>query len=402
MSLVKRGKTWHTHFFVDGQRFRQSLETSDWREAQKKEKELIARASQGKLAPLSQQFSKLTFKEAGEKNLAERSTHLAPRSVQTERERLKPLCSVFGPVKVHRISVEMVRTYVTNRNAANVANKTINLELGVLRGVMKRAKLWHHFSDEIKPLPVHTQIGRAMTLDEKLRLAKTAEMKPEWHSARLAMILALNTTMRACEIKALRWYDVDFLAGTVTIRRSKTEAGQRMIPLNKDALSAMRELYCRASAIGGTHPDHYVFPACENEHFDPTTPQKSWRSAWRSLRKAAGIGALRFHDLRHHAITELAESQASDATIMAIAGHVSRQMLEHYSHVRLDLKRKALDGLATRKGNSEGKPTGYDTNDDTTPLSGRGDYDLSYRKDWSGREDLNLRPPGPEPGALPG
>src|SRR5882762_5745261 len=376
MSLVKRRKTWHTHFFVDGQRFRQSLETSDWREAQKKEKELIARASQGKLAPLSQQFSKLTLKEAGEKNLAERSAHLAPRSVQTERERLKPLCSVFGPVKVHRITVEMVRTYVADRKAANVANKTINLELGVLRAVMKRAKLWHHFSDEIKPLPVHTQIGRAMTLDEKLRLAKTAAMKPEWQSARLAMVLALSTTMRACEIKALRWYDVDFLAGTVTIRRSKTEAGQRVIPLNEDALSAMQELYRRASAIGGTQPDHYVFPACENEHFNPTTPQKSWRSAWRSLRKAAGIGALRFHDLRHHAITELAESQASDATIMAIAGHVSRQMLEHYSHVRLDLKRRALDAISIGGSNSGGKRTGYDTNNDTTQSPDESNHEL--------------------------
>jgi len=75
------------------------------------------------------------------------------------------------------------------------------------------------------------------------------------------MVLALNTTMRACEIKALKWYDVDFLARTVTIRRSKTEAGQRVIPLNNNALSAMRELYCRASAVGGTQPDHYVFPA---------------------------------------------------------------------------------------------------------------------------------------------
>src|ERR1700720_1890515 len=101
--------------------------------------------------------------------------------------------------------------------------------------------------------------------------------------------------------------------------------------------------------------------------YDPAYPQKSWRSAWRSLRKTAGIGALRFHDLRHHAITELAESQASDATIMAIAGHVSRQMLEHYSHVRLDLKRKALDRLATHKWDSESKPTGYDTNNDTRP-----------------------------------
>jgi integrase len=120
----------------------------------------------------------------------------------------------------------------------------------------------------------------------------------------------------------------------------------------------MRELYGRASTIGGTHPDHYLFPACENDRFDPTTPQKSWRSAWRSLRKEAGIPALRFHDLPHHAITELAESQASEATIMAISGRVSRQMLEHYSHVRLDLKRKALDGLSARKDDSTRRPAG--------------------------------------------
>jgi len=288
VALTKRGKVWHTHFFVDGQRYRQSLETSDWREAQAKEKVLIAQASQGKLAPVSQHFSKLTFKEAAEKNLAERIAHLAPRSIQTERERLKPLSLVFGSVKVHRITVDMLRAYVAGRKSANVANKTINLELGVLRSVLKRAKLWHHFSEEIKPLPVRTQIGRAMTLDEKLRLTKTAEMKPEWQNARLAMVLALSTTMRACEIKALRWYDVDFLDGTVTIRRSKTEAGQRVIPLNEDALSAVRELYRRACTIGAPNPDHYVFPACENDRFDPTRPQKSWRSAWRSLRSSRG------------------------------------------------------------------------------------------------------------------
>jgi integrase len=47
----------------------------------------------------------------------------------------------------------------------------------------------------------------------------------------------------------------------------------------------------------------------------------------------------RFHDLRHQAITELAESKASDQTIMGIAGHVSKKMLQHYSHVRMEAKR---------------------------------------------------------------
>ena len=44
-------------------------------------------------------------------------------------------------------------------------------------------------------------------------------------------------------------------------------------------------------------------------------------------------------------ITELAESGASDQTIMDIAGHVSRQMLKHYSHIRMKAKREALEAV---------------------------------------------------------
>src|SRR5207302_964392 len=118
-------------------------------------------------------------------------------------------------------------------------------------------------------------------------------------------------------------------------RESKTDAGRRLIPLNGDAFEAIMELYHRAQKVAGTEPDHCVFPACENGKIDPNFPQKSWRSAWRSLRKAAGLRTFRFHDLRHHAITELAESKASERTIMSVAGHISRQMLERYSHIRM-------------------------------------------------------------------
>jgi integrase len=56
---------------------------------------------------------------------------------------------------------------------------------------------------------------------------------------------------------------------------------------------------------------------------------------------------LRFHDSRHQAIIELAEGGAADATIESLAGHMSRAMLEHYSHVRMAAKRAALDKLST-------------------------------------------------------
>ncbi len=52
-----------------------------------------------------------------------------------------------------------------------------------------------------------------------------------------------------------------------------------------------------------------------------------------------------FHDLRHKIITELAEMGVPDHAMESISGHLSRRMLEHYSHVRLEAKRKALEEL---------------------------------------------------------
>src|SRR5438094_6943538 len=189
--------------------------------------------------------------------------------------------------------------------------------------------------------------------------------RPTWESAYFAAMLALNTTCRGCELKGIRWRDVNLLNQAVVIQQSKTAAGQRVIPLNRDAMQIIMAMRRRAEKLGETLPDHYVFFACENGNLDPSKPQKSWRTAWRNLTKKAGLPGLRFHDLRHHAITELAESQASDAVIMGIAGHVSKKMLEHYSHARLRAKRTALDAPSGAGAGSQGYDTSNGTKQET-------------------------------------
>jgi integrase len=225
MSLKKRGKTWHTHFFVDGQRFRQSLETSDWREAQAKEKVLISAALSGKLSATKNAVAQLTFADAAIQFLEDRLSHLAPCSIQTERERAKAINRHLGKIQVSRITVAEVQSYIRDRKTAGIANATVNRELDIIRGVLKKAKRWHHFSDDIHPLPVRQNLGRALTHDEKLHLLKVAAARPEWKNAAWAATLALNTTMRGCEIKQLRWRDIDLIERTLTVRRSKTDAG---------------------------------------------------------------------------------------------------------------------------------------------------------------------------------
>ncbi|MGA8150434.1 MAG: site-specific integrase [Terriglobales bacterium] len=285
MALYKRGKTWHTDFTVNGERFRQSLETTDWREAQTSQKKKIADAQAGKLSPTRQEFARLNFREAAERFLEDRKPQLAPLSIRTEKERARVVNRTFGEVPVRRLKPENILAYVRERKAAGISNATVNRELDIFRGVLKKAKRWHEFADEIHPLPVRQNVGRVLGYDEKLRLLRLAASRPEWQNAAWAAALALNTTMRGCEIKQLRWCDVDLIRRTITIRKSKTEAGERVIPLNGDAWNTILSLYRRARKLGEVQSSHYVFPACEASHFDPKQPLASWRTAWRNLTK---------------------------------------------------------------------------------------------------------------------
>jgi integrase len=331
---------------VNGVRYRLSLDTADWREAQSREKEKILQASTGKLAPSDQQFGRLAFSEAADRYLAGRKLELSPESLEKERWLLVAPRNFFGTSRVSRLTIDDLRAFREERARAGISPAYINMEIGAIRRILKRARRWHLFAEDIKPLKEHSKIGRALSQEERARLLRMAASRPDWEVACCAGILALNTTMRGCELKGLRWRDVNLLDSAVTVRRSKTEAGERVIPLNADAQAAILELYKRAQAFQATELHHYIFPACENGRINATRPQKSWRTAWRHLTREAGLAGLRFHDLRHHAITELAEGRASDQVIRSIAGHVSQRMLEHYSHVRLEAKRKALEALS--------------------------------------------------------
>ena len=79
----------------------------------------------------------------------------------------------------------------------------------------------------------------------------------------------------------------------------------------------------------------------------PTKPISSWKVARTNARKAAKVEC-RWHDMRDTFVSSMAEGQASDATIMALAGHVSRKMMERYSHVRGEAKRQAIAELDRR------------------------------------------------------
>jgi integrase len=86
---------------------------------------------------------------------------------------------------------------------------------------------------------------------------------------------------------------------------------------------------------------------------DLTRPIGDWSTAWSEARKEAKVHC-RWHDLRHTFVSRLAENaQVSEETIRSLAGHVSRQMLQRYSHIRMEAKRRAIVALEDRQHSEE-------------------------------------------------
>ena len=149
--------------------------------------------------------------------------------------------------------------------------------------------------------------------------------------------------MRDAEIRLMTWDQIDFEKKFLTVGESKTAAGTgRTIPLNGTLLDALLE-HSRwyVQQFGQTRPEWFIFPGGGRFPDNPAVAITTLKTAWAMVRRKAGVKG-RWHDNRHTLITELAESGAGDETIMEIAGHVSRQMLSRYSHIRMNAKRKAL------------------------------------------------------------
>jgi integrase len=349
MSVYKRGDVWWYKFRFAGQVIRESSKSES--KAVAKDAERVRRRQ---LEESWNQVKRRTlpprFDQAADGWLQSVKPHLSERTQNIYEVALRcHLKPAFGALLICDIDASRISFYQARRKAADASARTLNKELQVLRQILKRYKLWANLQGDVKFERESNHIGRALTAEEEACLLSACESNA---LLRTVVSLALNTALRKNEIRTLRWNQIDLLERTLTVGRTKTEGGSgRVVPLNSLAYSALVRWAGRSPAA---KPDEYVFPACEDarldceqpdkSHIDPSQPIKSWRTAWRRASKDADLH-IRFHDLRHACITKLAEGQASEQTLMSIAGHLSRNMQEHYSHIRMAAKRTALDAI---------------------------------------------------------
>lgn len=309
---------------------------------------------------------------------------IEPRTIGDYRNSFKALGKLFAGRRLNSITPNDLRTYQEKRAAGEFTNQerkppnmgsnigpisnTINKEVGSLLRVIRAANAWsaEMFESYVPLNPHDPELQRALTPKEQEHFLAIAASKPEWELVYWYSVLALCTTMGTAEMRNLRHRDIDSSQGIVRVAAgaAKNKYRIRTIPLSDEGIKAAEFLQKRARRLGSYLHEHYVFPfRVRKGTYDPTKPGTEclMRSGWEACRAAADVPWLRVYDLRHTAITRLAEAGTPIQVIMDMAGHVSQKMQMHYTHVSMQAKRLAINITSLNQTANARKKKSQDT-----------------------------------------
>jgi len=359
MTVFKRGNKYWFEFAFLGQRVREPAHTSNREVALSVERS--RRRAMEESAGGVKRIKPILFGKAAKKWIG-LNPQWSASTLEINTLKLSHLTPVFGKLLLTEITPERIAQFQTKRLSEGASNREVNMETGVLRQILRKYRLWHLIEPDFNPLPEPDDMGRALETEEVERLLDAA-IKGRSRSLFPALMTYFHTGVRGAELRKMQWHQVDLIRRTITVGKSKTRGGEgRVIPLNDEAYDILVEWRSRFVNV---QPDHYVFPserygfdgeegrlngAVAVWNLDPTQPMGSMKTAWTTCRKVAGVKC-RLHDARHTVISQLGAAGVPDATIKAIAGWMSRKMLERYSHASHQAKRDAVNKLPRRRQN---------------------------------------------------
>jgi integrase len=370
----KGSKVWTMDFIFHAQRIRESTGTSSKTLAQKIEAKRRRELEEGAGGIRKAQQPRL-LSVAAEEWLDLKKATLAPRSVAIEMANLAHLLPELGRKLVCDLDARDIARYQQRRIGEDASPKTVNLEIGTLRAILKRFGQWARLQPDVTMLAARDDVGRAITSEEESALLQACG-KSRSRSLVPFVTLAIETGARYGVIRTLQWGSVDFENRCLKWGKDKTAAGTgRVIPLSQRAMAAMTFW---ATHFPERKPEHYVFPAerygaagdvfCAKAYdVDPSKPIGSIKEAWEAAKRRAGrilkgnieetnpkekIAPLvcRFHDLRHTAVSRMLNAGVPIAKVAKIAGWSTATMVRmaaRYGHFTLNDLRGAVESSSS-------------------------------------------------------
>ena len=194
-------------------------------------------------------------------------------------------------------------------------------------------------------IPKKIRTEKQVLNDEQLGIFLNAiKQEPYWYDF---FYVEIMTGLRRGEICGLKWSDISFLDGTLSVKRSvsskagggvtvgdtKTGAGVRTIVMPPSVATVLQKKQTTAVS-------QWVFPNFENSAL-PLNPTAAYDKLKRILKRAE-LPLIRFHDLRHTFATHAIQGGVDAKTLAGLLGHTDASFtLDTYTHMTSDMHKHA-------------------------------------------------------------
>ena len=313
-TIRKRGNKWqaivrHKSIGTTAKSFSTKSAALRWSVAQET---AIESGTFGCLSP-----SEVTLGELLERYLIEITP--SKRGADVERRRLKRLIrDHISSYQLDRLSSQIIAKFRDRRLLDGP--RACQYDLILIRHCIRLAinewglMLSSNPVDKVKLPPSSKPRNRRLNSGEFEKLEKAARLTQNPHIWPL-VVFAIETGMRRSEMLNISWSNVALDARIVHLPLTKN-GSSRDVPLSSKASKVLKEQHAKQL----TRP----FPVSDN----------AFRLAWDRLRSRANLIDLRFHDLRHEAVSRFFEMGLSMPEVALISGHKDPRMLFRYTHIK--------------------------------------------------------------------
>ncbi|MDC0336597.1 site-specific integrase [Alphaproteobacteria bacterium] len=251
-----------------------------------------------------------------------REVTVLKKGAVTEKRRLNRLINdPINTLTLDKLSSSAIAAFRDRRLPDGA--RTTHYDLALIRHCLKIAThewglmLSSNPVELIKMPPISKPRQRRLNKGEYERLEQASHLTLNSHIWPI-VVFAIETGMRRSEILGLTWNNISLERQLACLPLTKNGTS-REVPLS---IKAVQVLSNQRSRQDTPTP----FPVNTN----------AFRLAWERLRKRADLCDLKFHDLRHEAISRFFEMGLSIPEVAVISGHKDARMLFRYTHLRAE------------------------------------------------------------------
>ena len=243
-----------------------------------------------------------------------------------------------------------IRAFVASEHRRGLSPKSLQRRLSACRSfylwLLKRGRIDANPADAIRAPKAARKLPQVLDVDEAVQLVEVATDAPLGLRDRALLELFYSSGLRLSEVCALKWADLDFAQGLVTVLGKGSK--QRIVPVGSHARNALAAL--REEAAG--QPGDFVFPGRGGAQISSRAVQL------RVKKLAAQRGVYKRvhpHLLRHSFASHMLESSGDLRGVQELLGHADIATTQIYTHLDFQHLAKVYDAAHPRAKRRKGE-----------------------------------------------